>query len=123
METAAITIKSHPGTMTDAELSELASLARAVSRKSLHVADLLHQWIERERDRRSSEAAAPPEPRLLQVNIARWTDAELGDANIAAHVAHCASEDCTPRVRYLVQQLSFIVICWAATRLKNRIED
>ena len=111
-----ITIKTHPGTLTDAELGDIADLARVIEKQSARYSQLLRDWSEQEVRRRQDDDR-PLEPQLCQVEAVEWSNEELAAAAIAAIVAVMASDESSPRVRKFVGRVSLTITSWAAARL------
>lgn len=113
-----ITLMQHPGKMTDGQLSDLATLAGQLERKSPRYAAMLRDWVVGEVNRRDSSEAI--EPGLLTANYTAWSNGELADAVTAAAIALIASENTSPAVRDFLGSALLTTTSWSAARLRQR---
>lgn len=120
-----ITIKHHPGRLSDGDLNWLRVLAE---QHMIMTAPRLAQWLRRhvesEEERRLIEAdeeASPIEVEMPVLPVSGgWSDGDVGEALIASDCAlRCAGDH--PEAEKFLRELRTVTAAWAAHRLRTRV--
>jgi len=121
--TPGILILEHPGLLSEDELNKLSGLCGS---KLTDRAPKFCAWLGAlaadERVRRSSEETSEPiEPRLPDLNCARWPDGELCGSLIASFIClQIIDPAAMPHLHKLLGQIHFVLLSWNSARFCAR---